>query len=674
MSWMAKLYETYEQAQGMSSGLSDKNKIMPISHTLQNAHINVVVDGNGHFLRAEVLEKTQVVLPATEKSAGRSSGIAPHPLADKIQYVAGDYLTFGGLKKSGFIEYKALLTQWCESDFSHVAVQAVLKYISKSSLVADLIDSGVMCVDQGRLKTKLEESEVSQLFKVLPNQAGGTREQGDALVCWAVEIAGTPQSKTWLDSTVQQSWIDFDGLNGGNEGLCFVTGENAVLASSHPAKIRHTGDKTKLISGNDLDGFTFKGRFTDTRKTATSKGYQAAGIGFDVTQKAHNALRWLVSRQGFKNGDQVFVSWAVSGKKIPEPTQDPWANFINEADYIEPEEDHTQDLGQSYAKRLNILMAGYLSKDKLDPHESVIIMGIDSTSGSNGRLSVIYYRETIAQEFIDTLIKWHKDFAWWQYIPMKNGDEVQRKCVPTSPLIKKIATCAYGRNLNDALKKNIVERIIPCIIDGRPFPLDILMACIKSSANPFSQRKDDKFSNQKSEKSAWLDDIAITCSLYKGYQLRHPQKSKRKEYAMALEIKNNSKDYLFGRLLAVAEKIESVALSLAGENRLTTAERLFQRFSARPTSTWVNIEKSLSPYQQRLKSKLPPLESAYKKLLDEILDMFQEGDFISDITLKGEYLLGYHCQRKWLNDNKLEKGVWILKPTSVEANKQLIQE
>ncbi|WLE98107.1 MAG: type I-C CRISPR-associated protein Cas8c/Csd1 [Candidatus Electrothrix communis] len=39
------------------------------------------------------------------------------------------------------------------------------------------------------------------------------------------------------------------------------------LTASHPAKVRHTGDKAKLISANDMAGFTFRGRFTDTKKS-----------------------------------------------------------------------------------------------------------------------------------------------------------------------------------------------------------------------------------------------------------------------------------------------------------------------------------------------------------------------------------------------------------------------
>jgi CRISPR-associated protein Csd1 len=97
MSWMQRLYQTYEEA--LALDLPAEQQLMPISHTVQNAHINIVIDQDGNFKRAKVLKKTQIMLPATESSAGRSSGEAPHPLADKLQYVAKDYASSGGQKK-----------------------------------------------------------------------------------------------------------------------------------------------------------------------------------------------------------------------------------------------------------------------------------------------------------------------------------------------------------------------------------------------------------------------------------------------------------------------------------------------------------------------------------------------------------------------------------------------
>ena len=65
---------------------------------------------------------------------------------------------------------------------------------------------------------------------------------------------------------------------------------------------------------------------------------------------------------------------------------------------------------------------------------------------------------------------------------------------------------------------------------------------------------------------------------------------------MTLETDRRTRDYLYGRLLAIAENIESRALFVARETRDTTAARLMQRFADRPYSTWRTIELALVPY------------------------------------------------------------------------------
>lgn len=136
---------------------------------------------------------------------------------------------------------------------------------------------------------------------------------------------------------------------------------------------------------------------------------------------------------------------------------------------------------------------------------------------------------------------------------------------------------------------------------------------------------------------------------------------------MSLDTQYASRDYLFGRLLAVAERIEEMAMLAANEpSRSTHASRLMQRFSDRPASTWLNIRNALVPYQQRLRAKRPALEAAYNRLLDDISDAFDRKDFSLDKRLSGEYLLGFHCQRKWLREHKLEQGQWVAKSSEKE--------
>ncbi len=666
MSWLAKLYETYEAAKHLD--LPREQRLMPISHTLQNAHINIVIDSEGNFRRASVLEKTQVVLPATEKSAGRTSGEAPHPLTDKIQYVAKDYPEYGGRRISFFAGYEKQLSNWCDSDFSHPDANAVLKYIRKGRVVHDLVEHGILFVDDNDElmafwpEDKEGRKQPPPVFRVLPTIPKEKRkekdkpeiEPGDAMICWSVEAPGKLGSSTWNNEKLQQRWVSYCASLNESIDFCYVQGKERPVAVNHPAKLRHTGDKAKLISANDSSGFTFRGRFTD------STGVQAASVSFEVTQKAHNALRWLIARQGFRNGDQVFITWAVSGKKTPDPLKSSWELFTADLDKqaVAPDNektgiDHTIDLGSTFAHNFNRYLAGY--RASLEPNEQIVIMGLDAATP--GRMGIIYYRELLACEFLDRLDRWHTEFAWPQRytreIPhpgkkRKKKEEKENVIWPVScPAPLAIADAAYGDVLktNDKLKKNILERIVPSIIDGRPFPRDILENSVRRACN-----------RNSIDSWEWERNIGVACALYKGYHMRFPNKSQQKEFDMTLEEEKTSRNYLYGRLLAIAEYIENVALNVAGENRPTSAARLMQRFADHPFSTWRTMELGLQPYMQRLQANRTGFLVNRKKELDKVLSQFDSDDFVSDQPLDGEFLLGYHCQKQYWREHKPEEN------------------
>lgn len=122
---------------------------------------------------------------------------------------------------------------------------------------------------------------------------------------------------------------------------------------------------------------------------------------------------------------------------------------------------------------------------------------------------------------------------------------------------------------------------------------------------------------------------------------------------MALEEERTSRDYLFGRLLAVADGLEGFALSQSEKRRPTNAARMMQRFSEHPCSTWRTIELALNPYKVRLGSK----GTKYEKAIDNIMNSFIADDFSNDKKLSGEFLLGYHTQRSILmNSSNQNKG------------------
>jgi CRISPR-associated protein Csd1 len=611
MSWMEKLYQTYENCANLPQ--FENNPLTPVSHATQQAHIEIVLDGEGNFLRAEVIGKEPTLIPMTEKSAGRAGGPAAHPLCDKIRYCAADYISAEG-KKTVHPLYLEQLRQWVAVE-PNPKVAAVLRYVERGTLVDDLTREKVLHrgEDDVLLVEWNSKSAPPAIFKVLPAN-GAKRDQGDALVRWRVQIPEDPESAVWKDSAVQNAWIRFDAAQGEATGLCVITGEQLPLAINHPKRLRHGGDGAKLISSNDSLGYTYRGRFL--------LPLEACGIGSVVTQKAHTALRWLIARQGYhdKASGQVVVSWATGGQKIPElladTSQSFRANPFEKTAREQPTPIYGGDAGQNFGLRLRNLMSGYANV--LSDRDDIIVLGLDSATP--GRMAITYYRELTGSEFLDRIYRWHSETAWLQNF----GKDRHFIGVPAP---RDIAEAAYGRRVDDKLRKATVERLLPCIVDGRLLPRDL----VDSSVRRATQRTG-------LEPWEWEKCLGIACALFRG--------SRREEhYAMSLEENRRSRDYLFGRLLAIAENIESLALYIAKEARDTTATRLMQRFADHPASTWRTIELALVPYMSRLQTNRPAVSYKRKRLLDDIIQSFQNGDFTNNNRLSGEFLLGYHCQR-----------------------------
>ena len=663
MSCMQKLYWTYENILEQCV-TDDAEPLTPVGHTIQNAHIIIVIDGQGNFQTARVMPpKTAILLPATESSENRTSGEAPHPLADKIQYVAKDYVDYGGEKKAYFDGYLKQLKAWCESPFAHPKVQAVLNYVAKGRVVADLVEAGIFQLGSGnKVLNKWEaEGDAPSIFSALPKTKGEI-EFGSALVCWQVEIAGDVHSQTWTDKTIQQSWADYAASEKAEKGFCLVQGEEAVISTMHPAKLRHTGDKAKLISSNDTGGYTFRGRF------ATAE--EAASVSADVSAKAHSALRWLISRQGIRNGDQVTVSWAISGKPVPSPMKDisseiDWDNLdisaVGNPDEIakqtssensEPSPDWSANIGRAAAQIIKKKLHGYQAE--LKDHEQISLIMLDSATP--GRMALTYYQEFLPADYFANLDAWIDDFSWYQRysIEVPNGKKTDKRTqwrfLPPSPY--SIADAVYGKSLSDTLKKQLYARLLPVIAGGTPMPIpdDLVHQSFQAACNP-----------NRCENWEWQRNIGVACALYKGWRARHHDLSQRRTYPMSLDTQNRSRDYLYGRLLAVAENTESYALYLAGEKRATTAERYMQRFAEHPFATWRNIELALKPYQERLRNNG---KDTGAQAIGEIMELFAIDDFTCDDKLSGEFLLGYHCQ-------KMEIARRI---TELSANKSKIHE
>ncbi|SPF39512.1 CRISPR-associated protein, Csd1 family (fragment) [Candidatus Desulfosporosinus infrequens] len=179
------------------------------------------------------------------------------------------------------------------------------------------------------------------------------------------------------------------------------------------------------------------------------------------------------------------------------------------------------------------------------------------------------------------------------------------------------------------------DRLRPCIIDGAVIPHDMVRAAVQKASNPLAYEKEFNYQCV----------LHIACSLLK----RHYWE---KGVIFDMELDKNCPDrsYLYGRLLAIAEKVERSTYE-KGETRTTNAERYMQQFSRTPFRTWGIIRKSTQIYLMQLK---PGSREFYKNLYGQIAGLFAEGDFEAKATLNGKYLLGYDCQRASLKSRKTD--------------------
>lgn len=692
MSWLSRLYETYEI---ISANESLNKGLEPYFHKLEKCHLEVVLTDSGKFSRARSLVTYEeaggkkkwngesTLIPITPKSlTGRTSGSAPYALAEKIHYLAPNYLELGGTKKSYYQDYIDQLSHWCRSEFKHQKAEAVLNYISEGTLLNDLIKENLIYVYECEGKEFLITNWKAQAEEKSSNEKPdiffitGMKDQGQLMVRWVVESDGDPNSSTWDDSSLHEAWINYQKFETSKDtGFCQILGKQAFITNTHPKGIIQTKDANgaKLISKPTDDTYlTYQGRFHDQE--------DAVSISFEVSQKSHNALRWLLRRQGrFIGENSMLVAWAVSGKTIPPPlaattefgldsisSDTALDDFDEISDYSPPSldesvsgQDHSLDLGHSFATKLSRYMHGY--RATLSDIDQISIMAIDSATP--GRMGITYYRETLPKSYLDRITQWHVDMAWPQRVEAEanqqkdqiKGDARWSIGAPSPFLILKSAYGDMSEN-NKALRKNTVERILPCITDNQKLPLDIVNRAIKRACNRNAKRLPEQYSSRYSELAAWEKELSVACSLYKGYLIRNTERS---EISMALEESSTSRDYLYGRLLALADNIESYALNKSDEKRPTSAERLMQRFADRPFSTWRNIELALQPYINRLKSgddKSRSFVYSRNSLMEEIQNLFVSSEqFKLDKALTGEFLLGFHCQRLALRKKPLEK-------------------
>lgn len=650
MSTLAKTYDLYSVKVGKVEG-DPPIILLPISHSTMNAQVEIRINLNGEFRGANIVPAGDelTVIPVTEDSAARGNGNFPHQLCDKLCYVAGDYSFYTGEKKVAYYQaYMKQLKSWIESEYTHPMLEAIYRYLKKSTVIKDLLEQGILILN--------EEKKLDKKAKILK------KAQADISIRFQVLSDDCEEeSAVWKNQTIYQKFIEFYNSTKKEKALCYVTGEEGLCADKHPSKIRNSGDKSKLLSANDKSGFTYRGRFLTKN--------QAVSVSYDVSQRAHAALRWLLQRQGYTSDGCSIVCWTVNRDfDLPNVGEDSVHAYekikgIELLEILKDSEKEGKDSNLYFERQFRNAVMGYTGRIKENDRVAVIALDAATT----GRLSITYYDEMGAKQYISSILNWQEHCKWKRYVRV-NKDEKKGLCLENTPSLREMSLAAFGvqrdnkyLEADSKLIKNTVSRLLPCITKtGIKIPKDIIHAAVIRASNP--QTMDD---------FVWKNDVlAVVCAM-----IRYNFELGGITMNTFLEDNTNDRSVLFGRLLAICDYKENRAMFEKDENgkivnqRVTNAKRYWNSFSRRPMATYKTIEESLIPYERKLSSyEQNYFQEQTRKVINLLSTMKKE---VLNKALSELYLLAYHQQMEIMEQNFMKKRV---RKKAKENNYERIKE
>ena len=448
MGLLQKAVETYERHIDLVGVYQEGTSVWaPISHAVKKADLEITITAHGDFFDAnDGCKGESIIIPVSVESAGRSGkAIAPHPLCDQLCYISPPFAD----KYAAYLEN---LTKWTNSEYTHPKLHPILTYIQNGTILNDLEHLGIIKLNAKGIPADEKKSKL--------------------LVRWRVLGLDDGQSENcWMDETLFSSYEQYYWSKLGKSAFCSVFGDERLVAKQHPKGIVPLVANAKLISSNDDKGFTYRGRFAEES--------QALTVSYEASQKAHNALRWLVDNQSVRAifGGRTFLCWNPQGKKVIQPH----LPFMPPPKPIFKPSDYRDELKKALDGK----------KAELKLNDGVVLAAFDAAT--TGRLSVTYYNELMGHDFLQRLHDWDATCCW------------PHRCRGiSSPELSQIVHYAYGtqRMEKDHVKMIAEERIlaqqmqrlISCRVDKTPIDVDILKSLVERASNLdiYKTREDSK--------------------------------------------------------------------------------------------------------------------------------------------------------------------------------------
>ena len=611
MDFFTTLLTSYEKAeeQGLVDDQSQDTILLPIYHTDYKSKgtdtIVIELTTTGNLISVYEIPKGQrIIFPIKTTETGNTS--TNHPLSDKLK----------NIKKN--IDDNQYITNWLnyENDPDiHTFINAIQTFINQPDFEKQLTN----CIGNTNIITDNTYIEFA-----IPN---------------------FKNYKTYSVSNykeLHQSYINFvDYYNKKHHPdqyrTCIISGKKERILGIHRLLTDIGGGTGKLIciSSRDKRKEMFTGNYFGTNKDSLNA---IAPIGQKTSDKIHLMLKYLINNANscysIDKNNKLLIWSDSTTKNTTAPNS--LLSILGLSSKTQIKTKETQIKPNRTTKTiLNSFYKGQNNIDKTNYHIAIIY------SYSKGRVGLKYFETIEKSQLFENLQKWTNTYQW-----------IDNKFTVT-PSFFNIINDAFAQDHHgdylelskslDTYCAQLHESLLSALLNGQPIPAHIL------------KRIEQNLKYPKRYPKQWRHLVNQGLALLN-----------RKDYQPMIDNSETNRSYLFGRLLAVYERIEATKYSL-DENknpqktpqetpRETNAQRLWTTCINRPERILKNLRDKIKPYNDYLYRKHRGMWTKLNKEESEILTLLdthrQSPDFNKPLTV--DYLFGYQAEKNFIFKKQTE--------------------
>lgn len=623
LDFMTALLHAYENAEKM--GLVDNQDsnstlLLPLYHTnLKSNGMNIIhasLSKDGTLIKAYFVPNGEfIVFPVTQDSIARSGKNPPsHPLVDKISYLSplgGELHTL----------YKNTFRQWLAYD-NPEQVQQFLETIQNFLVKKDMLQELTSAIF-GKTLVSVDDFVIN--FKELSDKGKQSDKKVDLssvfLTFSVEEFIGYKNMSITEYKALHQAYIDYVESLDLPRGICNISGEEQQLTTKH----RGLMGNAKLISvSNNIE--TYKGRF--------SSGEDIIKIGYRTSEKIHLMLKYLLENTNshkWLGGQQNLINWF----------SDDIENKTN-LDFTSPfgidfDEQESEQAVVSIANK--VISDSFIRGEVAFSNSSKYYIAIVDKA-SNGRISLKFFRELESSKLLDNLEFWQTSNQWEYY------DQQYSKMRLRVPSMRQMIAAAYGieRNGmlevdNDNFQKDQFQKLVISLIDGQRVPANITKSLESNVKNRLHYQK------------TWKQLLFVTLGLL------HNRNGE--ELKPMLDKQNMNRSYLFGRLLAIFDRLESAAFNKNDDKRVTNAQKFWTSYTNHPASTMQILLEKTKYYERTLMQSKPGLKVKLEKEKEEVINAISTNYLDSkelNRSLDYHFIFGYYAEEKFIYSKTINES------------------